>query len=78
MSNVKKEHAIPEHRDILGDLLSVGDYVAYPDANHLRIGVIEKLNPKMIRIKGKYVLQKYPDDVVKLDGPMLTAYLLKR
>ena len=78
MSKVKKEQVIPEHRDILGDMLSVGDYVAYPDSNALKVGIIEKLNPKMIRIKGNYVVHKYPYDVVKLDGPMLTVYLLKQ
>ena len=29
---------IPEHKDILGRILNVGDYVAYPDSNQLRIG----------------------------------------
>ena len=79
MTKVKKEQKIPEHRDILGTVLALGDYVAYPEANNLRIGVIKKLNPKMIRVKGlsRWDVQKYPNDVVKLDGPLLTAYLLK-
>ena len=79
MTRGKKEQVIPEHRDILGILLAVGDYVAYPETNALRVGTIEKLNPKMLRIKGsRWDVQKYPADVVKLDGPTLTAYLLKR
>lgn len=80
MTKVKKEQVIPEHRDVLGNLLAIGDYVAYPESNALRVGTIEKLNPKMLRIKGlsRWTVHKYPNDVVKLDGPTLTAYLLKR
>ena len=80
MTKVKKEQVIPEHRDVLGNLLAIGDYVAYPESNALRVGTIEKLNPKMLRIKGlsRWMVNKYPNDVVKLDGPTLTAYLLKR
>jgi len=77
MTKIKKEQVIPEHHDILGNLLSVGDYVAYPETNTLIVGKIEKLNPKMVRVKGVWTSLKYPADVVKLDGPMLTAYLLK-
>lgn len=73
---------IPEHRDILGRVLNVGDYIAYPDSNQLKIGKIDKLNPKMIRvITGNHwrsTLNKYPSDTTKLDGPELTAYLLMR
>jgi len=80
MTKVKKEQVIPEHRDILGNLLATGDYVAYPETNALRVGKVEKLNPKMLRVKGlsRWSVQKYPHDVVKLDGPTLTAYLLKQ
>ena len=61
MTRGKKEQVIPEHRDILGILLAVGDYVAYPETNALRVGTIEKLNPKMLRIKGsRWAVQKYP------------------
>lgn len=69
---------IPEHRDILNRVLSVGDYVAYPDSNHLKMGKIEKINPKMIRIQGRWSVNKYPKDTVKLEGPDLVMHLLKK
>jgi hypothetical protein len=58
----------------------VGDFVAFPDRNSLEVGVVKKLNPKMIgvgRIKSKYSHNKYPADIVRLDGPEVSIYLLK-
>ena len=69
---------IPEHKDILGRVLSVGDYVAYPDSNTMKLGKIEKLNPKMVKIQGRWTVNKYPKDTAKLDGPDLVMYLLKK
>jgi hypothetical protein len=72
--------AVPEHKDKLGRLLKVGDFVAFPDRNSLEVGVVKKLNPKMIgvgRIKSKYSQNKYPEDIVRLDGPEVSMYLLK-
>lgn len=69
---------IHEHRDILGRILAVGDHVAYPDTNHMHLGKIEKINPKMIRIQGRWPVLKYPKDTVKLEGPDLVMYLLKK
>ena len=72
---------VPEHKDKLGRPLAVGDCVAYPDGNNiLKIGLIEKLNPKMIKVKGfkkTYTVNKYPHESVKLDGPDITMYILK-
>ena len=73
---------IPEHKDILGRILAVGDHVAYPDSNSLRLGKIDKLNQKMVRIttgkEWRSTVNKYPIDTVKLDGPDLVMYLLKK
>jgi hypothetical protein len=73
---------IPEHKDILGRVLAVGDYVAYPDSNGLRLGKLDKLNQKMVRVttsRGwRSTVNKYPIDTVKLDGPDLVMYLLKK
>ncbi len=69
---------IPEHRDILGRVLNVGDHVAYPESNTMRIGKIEKLNPKMVKIQGRWSVNKYATDTVKLEGPDLVMYLLKK
>ena len=73
---------IPEHRDILGRVLAVGDHVAYPDSNGLRLGKLDKLNQKMVRVvtgrQWRSTVNKYPIDTVKLDGPDLVMYLLKK
>jgi len=72
---------IPEHRDKLGRLLKLGDCVAYPSYNSLSIGTIKKLNPKMIGVatlgKRASTSNKYPQDLVVVDGPEVTMYLLK-
>jgi hypothetical protein len=72
-----------EHRDKLGKLIKVGDCVAYPGGNTLLIGTVKKLNPKMIGVTrlGGYKWDgpnnKYPDQVIVLEGPEVTMYLLK-
>jgi hypothetical protein len=71
---------LPEHKDKLGRSIKVGDFVAFPDRNSLEVGVVKKLNPKMIgvgRIKSKYSQNKYPQDIVRLEGPEVSIYLLK-
>ena len=75
---------IPEHHDKLGRLLAEGDCVAFPSSNSLCIGTVIKVNPKMLKVKqlgatGYWArgTNKYPDDLVKLDGEEVTVYLLK-
>lgn len=75
-----------EHKDKLGRPLNEGDCVAYPTHNSLEIGTIKKLNPKMVKVakvgaKSWYAGQgtnKYPEDIVKLDGEEVTLYLLRQ
>ena len=50
MSEKKVKEPI-EHKDKLGRLLKVGDCVAYPSSNSLMIGIVKKLNPKMVGVK---------------------------
>jgi hypothetical protein len=73
---------IPEHKDILGRVLAVGDHVAYAESNAMRLGRVDKLHPKMVRVttgRGwNPNVNKYPIDIVKLDGPDLVMYLLKK
>lgn len=69
-----------EHKDKLGRLIKLGDFVAYPDRNSLAVGIIKKLNPKMVgigRLKSKWSQNKYPQDIVLLEGPEVSMYLLK-
>jgi|Wag4MinimDraft_6_1082665.scaffolds.fasta_scaffold280330_1 hypothetical protein len=73
---------IPEHRDVLGNLINMGDCVAMPAGNSLRIGIVTKLNPKMVQVKRvgtKYESKgnKYPMDLVVLNSQDVTMYLLK-
>jgi hypothetical protein len=80
-SNMPKE--LPEHRDALNRTLKMGDCVAYPQSNSLVIGVIRKINPKMIgitRVGSKgwgSEKNKYPSDCVLLNGPEVTMFLIK-
>jgi len=72
---------VPEHKDKLGRLLSLGEYVVYPYRNRLVFGIIIKLNPKMILIKpldSDWDINKYSDDTLRVEGPDLTWYLLKK
>ena len=76
----------PEHKDKLGRALAVGDAVCYPSHNSLELGTVKKLNPKMVKVyeagranstwySGS---NKYPGDLVKVDGPEVTMYLLRK
>lgn len=71
------------HFDKLGTALNVGDYVAFSSSNSLEIGLIQKLNPKMVKVSrlGKRgwgsAKNKYSCDCVLLDGPKVTVYVLK-
>ena len=75
-----------EHKDKLGRVLKVGDCVAYPESNRLEIGTIKKISAKMAMVAelGKTPSwysrnghRKYPSDLVLLEGPLVTMYLLK-
>jgi hypothetical protein len=72
-----------EHFDKLGQKIEVGDYVAYSSHNSLDIGLVQKLNPKMVKVSrlGKKGwgsgTNKYPTDCVLLDGKRVTLYVLK-
>ena len=72
------------HKDKLGRVLSVGDAVCYPDQNTLDLGTVRKLNPKMVTVWeiGSHSTwytgsRKYPQDLIKVEGPEVTMYLLK-
>ena len=71
---------IPEHKDILGTKIKVGDIVAYPDHNRMKIGTVDKINPKMVNVRavGKsYHDRKYPHELLTIDDPKITMYMLK-
>ena len=71
------------HTDRLGRELAIGDCVAVPVGNHLRIGRVSKLTPKMVRVKElnnlKYQPEwiKYSRDLVVVEGSGVTMLVLK-
>ena len=77
----------PEHKhvDRIGRNIEVGSIVCYPKSTSmLGIGKVEKLNAKMINIKGieekrSWANRKYPDQVVVIgDIPETLMLLLKQ
>lgn len=73
---------IAEHKDILGQPLSEGNYVAISHHNAMHVCQIKKITPKKIRacpLKGYYRKDGwliYPSDSVLLSGPDAMAYIL--
>jgi len=76
----------PEHKDIIGRTLNVGDFVSVVIYNKLQVAKIIKLTPKMVRVKmlnahhnfwynGEH--SRYSSDMALLDGMYLTTYLIK-
>lgn len=71
--------------DKLGQAIKEGDCVAWPDHNTLEVGIIVKINPKMVKVKRiespkkwqPSTWNKYPNNVIKLDGPAVSMYILK-
>lgn len=73
---------IPEHCDILGQPLSVGDAVVFPSSNAMYVGTVIKLTPKMVKVqrvgsRHMWEQNKYPEDLARVSGPEVTMYLLK-
>lgn len=69
-----------EHKDILGNTIKVDDTVVYPNHNSLQIATVKKLNPKMINVVAigrKAPDRKYPSDLLVVDDPKITMYMLK-
>ena len=71
------------HQDLFGQELEIDDCVVYPVSNTMHVGKIIKLNPKMVKVqrvgnKGwRSEVNKYPTEVVKVQGTEVKMYLLK-
>lgn len=68
------------HKDILGNAIKVDDTVVYPSHNSLKIATVKKINPKMINVVAvgrSYPDRKYPTDLLVVDDPKITMYMLK-
>ena len=71
----------PQHQDLFGQSLEIGDCVVYPRSNSMRVGTVAKLNPKMVGVKGIERwgdCNKYSRELVKVSGAEVTMYLLKK
>lgn len=72
------------HKDLFGQDLELEDCVVYPVSNTMHVGKVIKLNPKMVKVarvgdKGwRSEINKYPSEVVKVQGSEVTMYLLKQ
>jgi hypothetical protein len=72
-------NVFPLHKDALGKVISVGDFVATSNHNQLILATVTKLNPKMVQIKkvGRgSKINKYSQDLVILNQKDLTIYIL--
>lgn len=76
----------PEHKDIIGRPISIGDFVVFPQRNSLAVGKVIKLNEKMVKVHefsaimkggGWGKINKYPSDVAIIEGEYLSMYILK-
>lgn len=76
----------PVHLDKLGREITEGACVAVAHHNSLAVANVVKLNPKTVRIKiantathswYNGVHNKYGDQMVVIEGPEVTMYLLK-
>lgn len=73
------------HKDKLGRVIQLDDFVAFPSSNSLCVGKIVKLNNKMVKVlnitkPSKFKPaehNKYPHDCVKLEQSDMTWYILK-
>ena len=83
---VKTPKKEPEHKDIIGRTINVGDFVSVVVHNSLHVAKVIKLNPKMVKVKilnaktnnwynGEH--NKYSYDMVLIDNEYLTMYLLR-
>lgn len=73
-----------EHYDILGKPLALDSVVAMPYGNSLKLCVITKINPKMVRVmplihssrpSNGYLV--YPSDCITVDSEDAVMYKLK-
>lgn len=81
---------LPTHKDKLGRELKVGDFVVAPfGTRDLRICSVEKINPKMIKVKPARTetqyrswaggtTDKYPEDLLIINDKDVTRYFMTK
>jgi hypothetical protein len=58
------------HSDLLGQEIAIGDHVVSYDGHTLGIFVVEKMNPKMVKVRKltyKSTCLRYPRDLMVID-----------
>ena len=79
----------PIHKDRIGQTIKLDDYIAYPQNNHLNLGIVKKLNNKMIGVSRLVknnkayswtsgYTNKYPEDCVIVDGARVTMIIMQQ
>jgi hypothetical protein len=64
---------IPVHKDIMGTVLKVGDYVAISSSNRMHVARVDKLCQKQIICDGS---RTYSRDTILIEPRLMTVYLL--
>jgi|TARA_B110000503_G_C6773689_1_gene260408 hypothetical protein len=69
------------YSDKIEQQLGLGDCVIYSWGSGVMLGTVVKFTPKMITVKSTtkrgYISRKYSNDVIKIEGPAVTMYLIK-
>jgi len=69
----------PVHYDMLKKEITTGTYAVSFDNNSLKLFVVDKLNPIMVRLrhsKGSRTVQRYPQDLIIVDNEMVMLKIL--
>jgi hypothetical protein len=69
----------PLHYDMLKKEITTGTYAVSFDNNSLKLFVVDKLNPIMVRLrysKGSRTVQRFPQDLIIVDNEMVMLKIL--
>ena len=69
----------PLHYDMLKKEITTGTYAVSFDNNSLKLFIVDKLNPIMVRLrisKGSRTVQRYPKDLIVVDNEMVLLKIL--
>jgi hypothetical protein len=69
----------PLHYDMLKREITTGTYAVSFHNNSLKLFVVDKLNPVMVRLRishGEWTLQRYPKDLIIVDNEMVVLKIL--
>lgn len=70
-------------KDAIGVEIEIGKPIAYSQNSSFYFGIVEKFNPKMVKIKRvnrnwqSEFINRYPSDILMVDEKMFTLKMLK-